>query len=185
MSMTSQEVAQSTSLRMPAPLGWVARGRRRFEPVMLIWLALIAILLFLVVNPVLRLLVSSFEATDGGEFSLAGSMIACEGPRGWFALLNSHIYGIAVTIVATIFAVPIAWAVSRTDMPGKGLVRAVILGAFITPSYLGAIGWILLAGPNAGWLNRMWMALSGGSTGILNVYSFAGLVFVTALYGFP
>src|SRR5438132_1435154 len=79
MSMTSREVAQSTSLRMPGPLGWVARSRRRFEPVMLIWLALVGILLFLVVNPVLRLLVSSFEATDGGQFTLANYMIAYGG----------------------------------------------------------------------------------------------------------
>jgi len=47
-----------------------------------------------------------------------------------------------------------ACAVSRTDMPGKGLVWAAILGTFIVPNYLSAVGWILLAGPNAGWLNR-------------------------------
>ena len=168
-----------------APLGWLARGRRRFEPVMLLWLALIGVLLFLVVNPVLRLLVSSFEATDGGQLTLANYVIAYGNPRGWSALLNSLLYGAAVTIVAIILAVPIAWAIARTDMPGKGFVRAVILGAFITPSYLGAIGWILLAGPNAGWLNRMWMNLTGSSSGFCNIYSFGGLVLVTALYSFP
>ena len=88
------------------------------------------------------------------------------------------------TLLSTVLAVPIAWSVSRTDMPAKGLVRALILGAFITPPYLGAIGWILLAGPNAGWLNRVWMALTGGH-GSVNIYSFAGMVWVTALYAFP
>ena len=43
----------------------------------------------------------------------------------------------------------------------------LILGAFITPPYLGAIGWILLAGPNAGWLNRIWMALTGSAARLL------------------
>ncbi len=70
-------------------------------------------------------------------------------------------------------------------MPGKGFVRAMILGAFITPPYLGAIGWILLAGPNAGWLNKAWMWATGSSTGLIDVYSFGGLVLVTALYAFP
>ena len=61
-----------------------------------------------------------------------------------------------------------------------------MLGAFITPPYLGAIGWILLAGPNAGWLNRVWMSLTGArgracSTSIRST----GLVFVIALYSFP
>src|SRR5258708_10194917 len=129
------------------PLSWLARRRRRCEPAMLLWVALILVLLFLVVNPVLRLLVSSFEATDSGQRSLANYVIAYGHLRGWSALLNSLLYGVAVTIVAIILAVPIAWAVARTDMPGKGFVRAIILGAFITPSYLGAIGWILLAVP--------------------------------------
>ena len=64
-------------------------------------------------------------------------------------------------------------------------MRGLILGAFITPSYLGAIGWILLAGPNAGWINKVWMAVTGASTGFSNIYSFGGLVWVTALYAFP
>src|SRR5260221_703657 len=161
------------------PLSWLARRRRRFEPVMLLWVALILVLLFLVVNPVLRLLVSSFEATDSGKLTLANYVIAYGHLRGWSALLNSLLYGVAVTIVAIILAVPIAWAVARTDMPGKGFVRAIILGAFITPSYLGAIGWILLAGPNAGWLNRIWMTVTGSSTGFSNIYSFGGLVLIT------
>ncbi len=40
-----------------------------------------------------------------------------------------------------------AWALSRTDMPFKGLIWISILGTFIIPPYLGAVGWILLAGP--------------------------------------
>ena len=56
---------------------------------------------------------------------------------------------------------PLAWAVSRTDMPAKGFIRLMVFGAFIIPPYLGAIGWILLAGPNAGWLNKVWIALTG------------------------
>ncbi len=90
-----------------------------------------------------------------------------------------------VTVLSAVMAVPIAWGVSRTDMPAKSLIRALILGAFITPPYLGAIGWILLAGPNAGWLNRVWMAITGSHSGFIDVYSFGVLVLVTALYAFP
>jgi iron(III) transport system permease protein len=169
----------------PVPLSWIAGRRRRFEPAMLLWLALIGVLLVLVVGPIWRLVISSFQATEGGQLTLANYAIAYGTLRSWAALLNSLLYGVAVTLVAIVFAVPVAWAVSRTDMPGKGLVRAVILGAFITPPYLGAIGWILLAGPNAGWLNRIWMSVTGSATGFSNVYSFGGLVFVTALYSFP
>jgi iron(III) transport system permease protein len=70
-------------------------------------------------------------------------------------------------------------------MPAKGFVRLMVFGAFITPPYLGAIGWILLAGPNAGWLNKLWMATTGAGHGIFNVYSMPGLILVVAVTSFP
>ncbi len=152
---------------------------------MLVWLPLVGILVFLVLSPMLRLVVSSFQRTGDGGFTFANYAIAYGEPRRLRALVNSLWLGGAVTLLSAVFAVPIAWAISRADMPGKNLIRALVLGAFITPSYLGAIGWILLAGPNAGWLNRVWMAVTGSGNGILNIYSFPGLVFVIAIYEFP
>ena len=171
----------------PASAQATARVPRSFriEPWSLIWIGATSILLFLVVAPMVRLLVSSFQSTDTGAFTLENYVTAYGNPRRLIGLGNSLLYGGAVVLVSIGFAVPLAWAVARTDMPGKGVVRATVLGAFITPSYLGAIGWILLAGPNAGWINRLWMALTGSSTGVFDVYSFAGLVLVTALYAFP
>ncbi len=155
-----------------------------FDSALLLWLLAVAVLALLVLNPLLRLVIASFQATETGEFTLANYPLAYS-PRGVRALLNSLFYSGAVTVVAALLALPIAWAMSRTDMPGKAFVRALVLGAFITPSYLGAVGWILLAGPNAGWINRVWMGLTGSQSGLLDIYGFSGLVFVTALYGFP
>ena len=170
----------------PATRG-AGRVRRSFrvEPWTLIWVGATLILLFLVVAPMLRLLISSFQSTDSGAFTLENYVTAYGNQRRLIGLGNSLLYGGAVVLVSIGFAVPLAWAVARTDMPGKGVVRATVLGAFITPSYLGAIGWILLAGPNAGWINRAWKTVTGADTGLFDVYSFAGLVLVTALYAFP
>ncbi len=118
---------------------------RRFQPTVLIWAAAILVLLFLVASPVLRLLLSSFQSTDTGRLTLENYGIAYGHARDWLALCNSLLYALAVTVLSAILAVPVAWGVSRTDMPGKGFVRVMILGAFITPPYLGAIAWILLA----------------------------------------
>ena len=151
----------------------------------LVWIAAVAILVFLVVSPLTRLLLSSFQSPATGAWTLSNYGAAYGRVRDWSALGNSLLYAAEVTVLCAILAVPIAWGVARTDMPGKSFVRAMILGAFITPPYLGAIGWILLAGPNAGWLNRVWMTLTGSATGIFDIYSFSGLVLVTALYAFP
>src|SRR5207248_6728056 len=77
------------------------------------------------------------------------------------------------------------WAISRTDMPAKSFIRLMVFGAFIIPPYLGAIGWILLAGPNSGWLNKVWIAVTGADRGIFNVYSMTGLIVVVAVTSFP
>jgi iron(III) transport system permease protein len=53
------------------------------------------------------------------------------------------------------------------------------------PPYLGAIGWILLAGPNAGWINVAWRALTGAHDPLVNIYTFTGMAFVIALHSFP
>jgi iron(III) transport system permease protein len=60
-----------------------------------------------------------------------------------------------------------------------------VLGAFIIPPFLGAIGWILLAGPNAGWINRLWEGLTGYEDPLVNIFSMWGLAFVIALNVFP
>ena len=87
--------------------------------------------------------------------------------------------------ISTVIAVPMAWAVSRTDMPGKGFTWAMVLAAFIMPPYLGAIGWILLAGPNAGWINVTWRALTGAEPDPLQHLQLHRLAFVIALHSFP
>ncbi|MEA2915815.1 MAG: iron(III) transport system permease protein, partial [Bradyrhizobium sp.] len=152
---------------------------------MLLWLALIAVLAFLVLNPVLRLIISSLQETDTGRFTFANYRVAYGNIRHLQALANSLELGIGVALLATCFGVPIAWAISRTDMPGKAFVRLMVFAAFVTPPYLGAIGWILLAGPNSGWLNKIWMALTGAGHGIFNIYSMTGLILVIAVTSFP
>lgn len=158
---------------------------RSFDPLLLLWIVLAAALLFLVVNPLFRLVQTSLQDTDTGAFTWMNYVTAYSRPRYVTAMLNSLRLGVSVTALCLVLAVPIAWAVSRTDMPGKATIRFLVLGAFVTPPYLGAIGWILLAGPNSGWLNRVWMSLTGAHEGLFNIYSFEGLAFNIALYSFP
>jgi len=175
-----------------ARVGAVATGRlgyrqrwRHVDKSVFLWLLLIGALLVLVINPLARLLLVSVQHVDTGAFTLDNYASAYGRWRHLEALVNSLVVGLSVAAVCTLFGVPMAWAVSRTDMPGKGLVWAAILGTFIVPSYLGAVAWILLAGPNAGWLNRVYVGLTGAGAGPLNIYSLPGLVLIIAAYSFP
>ncbi len=158
---------------------------RHFDLTWLLWIAIIAVLLFLVVSPFVYLLVTSFKSEKTGAFTLANYAAAYGRDRYVQALFNSLELGACAALLAGVFAVPLAWAVSRTDMPGRGLTRMLVLATFITPPYTGAVAWILLAGPNAGWLNRIFVMLTGAESGPFNIYSFPGLVVVIALYSYP
>jgi iron(III) transport system permease protein len=159
--------------------------RRYLDRSVVLWALVAGVLLLLVVNPIVRLLWASVQSGSSGELTLANYVAAYGRWRYVEALGNSLLLGLAVGMVCTVFGVPMAWAVSRTDMPGKGLVWAAILGTFIVPSYLAAVAWILLAGPNAGWLNRLYVWLTGAAAGPFNIYSMPGLVLVIAASSFP
>ena len=175
----SQAAIPAPALRRPGMLGRL----RHLEPASLVWVLLVAALLFLVAFPLGKLLVVSFE-TRSGAFTLANYATAYGRARYLEALANSLMLGAASAGLALVFAVPMAWAVSRTDMPGKGFTWFSVMGAFVLPPYLGAVGWILLAGPNGGVINRAWQVL-GGEGSLVNVYSFMGLALVMALHSFP
>jgi iron(III) transport system permease protein len=182
---SSSDPAVSTTRLQAIPRTRIGGRTWGFDPLLLLWLLLAAALLFLVVNPLFRLVQTSLEDATTGGFTLMNYVAAYSRPRYITAMLNSLRLGATVTVLCLAFALPMAWAVARTDMPCKGLVRMLVLGAFVTPPYLGAIGWILLAGPNAGWLNRAWMAMTGAQEGLFNIYSFEGLAFNIAIYSFP
>lgn len=154
------------------------------DPAVWLFSALIVVLVLLVANPILRLVWDSFH-TAQGDWTLQSYVQALGRSRNLQALLNSLYLGAAVTVIALALGVPLALAVSRTNMPGRGLTHLSVLAAFVMPNFLGAIAWILLAGPNAGWLNRLIVELTGVEKGPLNIFSFWGLAYVIALYTYP
>ncbi len=90
-----------------------------------------------------------------------------------------------VAVFAAISAAPLAWLVSRTNLPGRRIVRALLTASFVTPPFLGAISWEILAAPNSGILNRLWREMSGGTEALFDIYTFSGLVFVVTCYTAP
>ena len=154
--------------------------RRLFDATIVLGTVFALILIVIVVNPIARLVLASFETADGTGYTIANYLTAYGRWRYIQALLNTLVMGAGTAVLALLFAVPLAWACARTDMPLRGLVRVSILAAFIVPPYLGAVGWILLAGPNSGWINKAWMALTGDTTGIVNVFTLSGLILIMA-----
>jgi iron(III) transport system permease protein len=78
-----------------------------------------------------------------------------------------------------------AWLTARTDLPARGLIRTLVMASFVTPPFLGAFAWVMLAGPNAGALNQLWRGVTGAQDPLINIFSMTGLVFVVTMYTFP
>ena len=158
---------------------------RRIDLSALLWVGLFIVLLVLVAGPIGYLIKISFQAKGTGAFTFANYLEAYGKARYLQGLVNSLALGFCTMLLAVVFAVPMAWAVSRTNMPCKWLAWAAVLGAFVLPPYLTAVSWILMAAPQSGWLNEGARWLTGSPTPLFNIYSFTGMVLVIGLNSFP
>jgi len=102
-------------------------------------------------------------------------------------LLTTAIIATSSAVICCIVAAPIGWLVSRSDMPGRQVIRALVTASFVTPPFLGAVAWELLAAPNSGLLNQLFRFVAGAETDehLFNIYSLTGIVFVISCYTFP
>ena len=101
------------------------------------------------------------------------------------ALWNTVVLAFWSGLAAVAIGAPMAWLSARTDLPCSRAIRSLVMASFVTPPFLGAFAWVMLAGPNAGSLNKLYRGLTGAEEPLLNIFTMPGLIFVVALYTFP
>ena len=149
-----------------------------------VWILAALALVMLIVLPLGWLVSMSLHGTEGGA-TLAHYERAFGDPALRTALWNTLILAFWVGLASLAIGAPMAWLVARTDLPGRRLMQHLIMASFVTPPFLGAVAWVMLAGPNAGALNRLYRSLTGSEDPLFNVFTMTGLVFVVAIYTFP
>src|ERR1700682_634276 len=102
-------------------------------------------------------------------------------------LMTTAIIATTSAAICCVVAAPLGWLVSRTDMPGRQFIRALVTPSCVTPPFLGAVAWELLAAPNSGLLNQLYRFATGTEPGehLFNIYSLTGIIFVISCYTFP
>jgi iron(III) transport system permease protein len=151
-----------------------------------LFLAIAAVLALLVMLPLFWLAVTSLTDKKGG-FTLTNYVTLATDPT------LARAFGVALAMAASVAALsclvatPLAWLVARTDLPGRRWVRSLVTASFVTPPFLGAIAWEMLAAPNSGMLNETYRWLFGldRSYHLLNIFTFGGLVFAITGTSFP
>jgi iron(III) transport system permease protein len=98
--------------------------------------------------------------------------------------LNTIYFSIGSGLLATLVGGTIAWIVTRTDTPLRGLGYFTAFASFGTPFILYTIGWLLLLG-KAGPVNY-WLKTLFNQTGpVINIYSLFGMIFIESLLWSP
>src|SRR5690242_50638 len=171
------------TIALPSP------AARRLIPFDLSWPILgfvAAVLVVLIVLPMSWLVY--FSVTDrGGALTFANFVQLFTDPVFLEPLGTTLLLAVGSAAICCAVAAPIGWLVARTDMPLRGVVRALVTASFVTPPFLGAIAWELLAAPNSGLLNKIFRMVTGASQDeyLFNIYSLGGLIFVISCYTFP
>src|ERR1700680_4524373 len=99
--------------------------------------ALVLLLAALVLLPMFRLLMTSLTG-DARQPTLEHYHQLFADPAFVKPLLTTLWTSAAVGVLCVLAAAPMSWLVSRTDLPGKRLLRTLILASFVTPPFLGA-----------------------------------------------
>jgi iron(III) transport system permease protein len=150
-----------------------------------LWLVA-ACLVTLIVLPLSWLAVYAF--TDKARHpTLQNFVTLFSNPDFLDPLLTTAIIATTSALICCLIAAPIGWLVSRTDMPGRQTIRALVTASFVTPPFLGAVAWELLAAPNSGLLNQFYRFVTGAESDahLFDIYSLTGIIFVISCYTFP
>ena len=145
-----------------------------------------AVMIVLIVLPLSWLAIYSF--TDkANHLTLQNFVTLFSDPDFLDPLLTTAIIATSSAIICCLIAAPMGWLVSRTDMPGRQTIRALVTASFVTPPFLGAVAWELLAAPNSGLLNQFYRLVTGGEPDahLFDIYSLPGIIFVISCYTFP
>ncbi len=163
-----------------------ARMTHGFDYTKLVLYGIALVLCVLIVLPMSWLIYYAF-VDKNGAFTFGNFVTLVNDPTLLDPLITTFTLAFSTSLICCIVAAPMGWLVARTDMPLRRTVRLLVTASFVTPPFLGAIAWELLAAPNSGLLNKIYRVVTGAAADehLLNIYSFSGLIFVIACYTFP
>ena len=160
------------------------RRRRAVEAESVFCSAVLAVVAFGVLFPIVLVVLESFQVAPPGQpaaYGLDGWRAALSEPGLRSALVNT----LTVTLVRQLLSLPlavlIAWLLARTDLPGRRWIEFAFWAAFFLPTLTVTLSWILLLDPEYGLVNTSVAALVGRRP--FDIYSFWGIVWVHVVTG--
>lgn len=148
------------TMQRPAPRGLVAAS---------------AVVVGLVLLPLVYLLLRAAAAPPAAWQQLLH-------PRTLAIMANSAVLTVAVTAASIALAVPLAWLLVRTDLPGRRVWTVLLILPLVVPSYVGAFALLAMFGPRGivqGWLAPL------GVDRLPEIYGLPGAWLTLTLFTYP
>ena len=163
------------------------RDRSRGYPLWL-FVPLAAALLYLVVPPLF--FIGYFSLTvergaDVGGFTIVHFVEIFESFPD-FALLswNSFIFSFGSALWSLLLGTLMAWLAERTNAPFRAVAYVSAFVSFAIPGIVKVIGWILLLGPKAGFLNVAANSVTGMGP-VFDIFSMGGMILTEGFLWLP
>lgn len=143
--------------------------------------AVLLIVAFVVIYPVVQLAVTSFQISQYGlapEYGLDNWFAVFTEARLSNALTNTVGLAIARQSIAIILGVAIAWMIARTNLPGRGWMEVGFWVALFMPSLPVTLAYVLLLAGRTGLVNQALAQLPFVDGPVFNLYSYGGIIWV-------
>ncbi|MGQ9846999.1 MAG: ABC transporter permease [Bacteroidales bacterium] len=143
---------------------------------------IIFLLMALVIFPSWTLIKTSFTANQ--QFTIQNYVELLSQRNTYTILFNSLFVSLIGAAGATIIGVFVAWLIARTDIRSKKMWQTLLIIPYLIPPFIGSIAWVYLLGP-VGYINKIWMELSGSLQPLFVIYGKWGVVLVMVIYSYP
>lgn len=148
----------------------------------------LVILALLVLLPISFVLFTSVQSAEPGaptsQFSLS-HWSELSTARSRLAMFNTLRIGAMVSLLSVAIGLLLAWLVTRTDIPARRVVAALVLVPLLVSPLFTGMAWVLLSGPRAGWINAAFRNITHLDRPLFDIYSLPGIVLVLTLHYAP
>ena len=135
-----------------------------------------------IVYPLATLVVSGFQNERTGEFSTVNFETFFGRPSHFRSLFNSFNVSARTMVLAVLIGASMAYFTTMFKVKGKRLVDVLVIISMLSPPFVGAMSWIMLAGRN-GYLARFFRYHF--DVQLPSIYGLGGIVLVMTLSTYP
>src|SRR5919198_2786959 len=140
---------------------------------------LVAVLAWMSLVPVARLVLGSVTDVDTGQLTVANYARVYGSSPTYDLLANSLMFALGSCALSFAIGTTLAWIIERTDTPYLRFFFTVALVPIIVPGIVHTIAWLFLLSPEIGWINAPLRAVFGFS---MSVYSLPGMIWIEGLH---